>query len=1240
MPDYDLTIDGKSYSIKWSKSSPPTKQDFEGIVASIRKQHGTKAPSAPTGRSLSADPFGDPGRGSEREEPKAEPMQVGAVKHEYSRTRTKTDIPGKKSSPAKTADVEAAEDPTFKGLLKRAGLGALSGMGFGEFPTPGKVLGQIGLPVLPELGGLAGGAAFGARGAAIGRVAAPLAAGEAIMAPETARAIREKKWGQAVASMTIGGAPAILHGAGKVAEKILPRPAAEPRFDQFQFYKGIRYELQGVDAQGKPIYLAPKGKTDATVQAGQERGAKAETVRPRQSGEDQHGGSKGQGKSRQGQKATGASKEKAQDVTAPPGHKVVGVGEGTEVIEGPSGTRYERPAKAPEKAAAAPHPFEETSARKASMARDRAELDLPELPAAERKAWQVSLDNAEAKNLHEATRVKNRAAELLAKPEPINDEETAGFVLRAQQIKNAITDRLKAVGAEKDPAKIAALREEMKAYQSEFDSITDALKASGTEKGRTLAAQKLTINRDYELATVLNRAKAEKGTSLSPKSEAAFEALGVEYQKVKERITELEAQQTQQAERIKDLEAQRAVERMQKETARQERTAGKTADIKTRRAEIEKRIQERLGRLSAGIPADILPDVGRLAKTYVEEGVVKIEDLVGRVHETLSRYIEDLDKREVRDAISGYGKISTPSENSATKQLAEMKRQMKLISAIEDAQKGERPAKSGFQPEPQSERVKTLRKQLDQALRSQGIKDIPKTRDQLQAYKTRTENRILELEGMLKRGELEKPKVRQQTPLDQEAFTLKKKKAALEYQMEQRIAAEHTPSTGDYVAAVQRFSILSGVGTLGKISAAVNERIAIDTAENLFGAGLEKLPGIRKIAQAAPGPGTLRGRQAVKAFVDAWNAPDIWRKALKGQSSVDLAMLERTGKAPDVRPGNAVIQFLELPGRIHGALKLPAQKVAWTRGLTRWAEFYQKQGQDITSPSTQIEIAEQAYADSLKAIFRGPNVVADSWANLLRGLESKGGVTGKGAATALRLEAPVVRIPTNIAFESLQYGPGGYIKAALDVIGAKGIKNLTPRQADIVMGALKKGSLGTAAMAVAWQMPDQIQIAGDTDDPKHKLKKGDMRVFGVRIPAIATHHPFFIGLNVAASGRRAWDKTHSLGSAAFAAGKAAANEIPFVSDATFAAESLRGETSFGKHVGKLGASFVPRPVQDIAARGDKQRYPRGFKDELKMAVPGLRKQVPSTKPSRSSGSGGIRPMGGRRSKTIKPMGAR
>jgi hypothetical protein len=161
-----------------------------------------------------------------------------------------------------------------------------------------------------------------------------------------------------------------------------------------------------------------------------------------------------------------------------------------------------------------------TSARAAWMDRDRKILGLDEGTPGERRSWSEALDAAKKSGVPE--RASGLALEVIEKPRSLNDIETAGLTVRAAEIKNRHAELLQEVAATKDPAKLSSLSAEMRILEGDFAHLSDALRKSGTEKGRALAAQKLTIDQDYSLISVTNRAKAMKEKPLTPREESFF----------------------------------------------------------------------------------------------------------------------------------------------------------------------------------------------------------------------------------------------------------------------------------------------------------------------------------------------------------------------------------------------------------------------------------------------------------------------------------------------------------------------------------------------------------------------------------------------------------------------------------------------------------------------------------------------------------------------------------------------
>lgn len=179
-----------------------------------------------------------------------------------------------------------------------------------------------------------------------------------------------------------------------------------------------------------------------------------------------------------------------------------------------------------------------TSARKEWTAKDREDLGVNELPSPERHSWESALGEAKSKGIPD--RAMDLAAEVQAKPRSLSDTETAGMVVHAARLKNQHTEAMDAVGKSTDPAEIKLRSAEALRVEQDFDQLTEALRTSGTEKGRALASQKLTINKDYKLVSVLNRAKAAKGEALTPGERGQVETLTKQLAASDAKVTELQ----------------------------------------------------------------------------------------------------------------------------------------------------------------------------------------------------------------------------------------------------------------------------------------------------------------------------------------------------------------------------------------------------------------------------------------------------------------------------------------------------------------------------------------------------------------------------------------------------------------------------------------------------------------------------------------------------------------------------
>lgn len=291
-----------------------------------------------------------------------------------------------------------------------------------------------------------------------------------------------------------------------------------------------------------------------------------------------------------------------------------------------------------------------TSVRKDMLKADRVELDLPELPTPERKAWQTTLDNAKEKQIDQ--RASLLADEVLKRPRGLSDEESAGLVLRSQQIKNEHGRVMREIGEAVDPDVIAAKRNEADALQGEFDKLSAATKASGTQNARALAAHKLTINQDFDLVSVLQRAKAAKGKELSPEERTKFEGMTRQIEELQTRLARAEADGLAKS-------IQKDIERVRRQIKRGETKQvldDEFASLKTEfaQARIEAKGVQASGLAGLDPEGKLTPIILKMARNRVKAGVVKAEDVVDHVYIAVKEHIDNVSKDDIRELLAGH----------------------------------------------------------------------------------------------------------------------------------------------------------------------------------------------------------------------------------------------------------------------------------------------------------------------------------------------------------------------------------------------------------------------------------------------------------------------------------------------------------------------------------------------------------------------------------------------------------
>jgi len=139
-----------------------------------------------------------------------------------------------------------------------------------------------------------------------------------------------------------------------------------------------------------------------------------------------------------------------------------------------------------------------------------------------------------------------------------------------------------------------------------------------------------------------------------------------------------------------------------------------------------------------------------LIRQYVEDGVTDPKDLVRLIHEDLKVEHPEITERQVRDAISNYGKTFERTEIEG--KIAEMKDLMRKISQLEDIEKQLRPLKTGLKRDELTNRQRELGKQVREAMKTLPItdEDVQKhLKTALDGIKTRLKNEIADLDRQI-----------------------------------------------------------------------------------------------------------------------------------------------------------------------------------------------------------------------------------------------------------------------------------------------------------------------------------------------------------------------------------------------------------------------------------------------------------------------------------------------------------
>lgn len=396
---------------------------------------------------------------------------------------------------------------------------------------------------------------------------------------------------------------------------------------------------------------------------------------------------------------------------------------------------------------------------------ERGQRELEELQVRGRRDWGKVWDEATEKIKKGEIVPRDLSKDLAENPRPITDTEAAVLDYERVSLNNIHRKVTKAIGNAKTEDEAADLKQKLLEVEDALNTNDIAAKQTGTETARGLAIRRAMVKNDYTLASVVQQARnANQGEQIPDDTRAKLERLTAALEDAQERLKEYEESGARE-------EGQEAVETIKREVRKQKRQA-KKADLDAEYEDLIKEFAKTANNLNALVDPQQVALLAKMAANRVSAGVNTIEQLVDDLYAVAKDHINGLTKRDIRDAISGYGKYTPLTKDEIKLKLRDLREQARLISAIEDIEAGKEPLKSGFERKKQSDEAKELQQKLNQ-LKKQ-LKEAEKkpgsdTDPRLKAYKTRLKNEIARIE----KGLPKKP--RRLLELDAEAEALKQK---------------------------------------------------------------------------------------------------------------------------------------------------------------------------------------------------------------------------------------------------------------------------------------------------------------------------------------------------------------------------------------------------------------------------------------------------------------------------------
>ena len=328
----------------------------------------------------------------------------------------------------------------------------------------------------------------------------------------------------------------------------------------------------------------------------------------------------------------------------------------------------------------------------------RSTTGLDQLPEPDVRKWSFVLE--EAKRGKHDTNAEGLATQIIGdketglKPNPrtITDAEHAGMIIKINELQNAyeadIASMTKSLEKGNQLAADAA-RFNSDVLLSRIDKLTAASDMSGREIARALNARKMLINRQtFDLVSMVRKGSAAKGRKLSDVEVGKYKEFADKYKESQKVIDEVTKKYQESMAREEQLLAEKVfLIESNKSKIRKTTTESKKSNLQDR-VNIKKELAGlgyKVHEAVVGLPAQASYLVGRLATSYIKDGVATLSGVMKRVKADMPA----LSDRDIWRALNEKNpKLQKKAELQTTKNLRHIKTQARLLDELADINDG------------------------------------------------------------------------------------------------------------------------------------------------------------------------------------------------------------------------------------------------------------------------------------------------------------------------------------------------------------------------------------------------------------------------------------------------------------------------------------------------------------------------------------------------------------------------